>query len=160
MSSTAPTSTAPVIITRGLIPSATRLALYGPEGVGKSTLAAAFPGSCLPRYRRRHVAPRRRPLPAAEELGRCRRGDQPPPHGRSRVPDARHRFDRLARKTPRRGDLPQGAQRRPRGFRLRQGPRLSRRRVRALSRATRKAPRPRYPHCPYRALDDSEIRGA
>lgn len=35
--------TAPVAITRGLIPSATRLALYGPEGVGKTSLAAGFP---------------------------------------------------------------------------------------------------------------------
>jgi hypothetical protein len=35
--------TAPLSISRGLIPSATRLALYGPEGVGKSTLAAGFP---------------------------------------------------------------------------------------------------------------------
>lgn len=35
--------TAPVTITRGLIPSATRLALYGPEGVGKTSLAAGFP---------------------------------------------------------------------------------------------------------------------
>lgn len=35
--------TAPISISRGLIPSATRLALYGPEGVGKSTLVAGFP---------------------------------------------------------------------------------------------------------------------
>ena len=34
---------APLTITRGLIPSATRLALYGPEGVGKTSLAAGFP---------------------------------------------------------------------------------------------------------------------
>jgi hypothetical protein len=34
---------APVTITRGLIPSATRLALYGPEGVGKTSLTAGFP---------------------------------------------------------------------------------------------------------------------
>jgi hypothetical protein len=32
-----------VTITRGLIPSATRLALYGPEGVGKTSLTAGFP---------------------------------------------------------------------------------------------------------------------
>lgn len=36
-------STAPITISRGLIPSAARLALYGPEGVGKSTLTAGFP---------------------------------------------------------------------------------------------------------------------
>jgi hypothetical protein len=35
--------TAPISISRGLIPSATRLGLYGPEGVGKSTLVAGFP---------------------------------------------------------------------------------------------------------------------
>jgi hypothetical protein len=34
---------APISISRGRIPSAARLALYGPEGVGKSTLAAGFP---------------------------------------------------------------------------------------------------------------------
>jgi hypothetical protein len=34
-----------VTITRGLIPSATRLALYGPEGVGKTSLTAGFPAS-------------------------------------------------------------------------------------------------------------------
>jgi len=34
---------APVTITRGLIPSATGLALYGPEGVGKTSLTAGFP---------------------------------------------------------------------------------------------------------------------
>ena len=36
-------STAPVTITRGLIQSAARLALYGPEGVGKTSLTAGFP---------------------------------------------------------------------------------------------------------------------
>lgn len=36
-------SAAPITISRGLLPSATRLALYGPEGVGKSTLVAGFP---------------------------------------------------------------------------------------------------------------------
>ena len=35
--------TPPITISRGLIPSATRLALYGPEGVGKTSLAAGFP---------------------------------------------------------------------------------------------------------------------
>jgi len=42
---TAPSSkpTAPVTITRGLVPCATRLAVYGPEGVGKSTLVSGFP---------------------------------------------------------------------------------------------------------------------
>jgi len=34
---------APISITRGLIQSATRLALYGPEGVGKTTITAGFP---------------------------------------------------------------------------------------------------------------------
>jgi len=34
---------APISISRGLIPSASRLALYGPEGVGKTSLAAGFP---------------------------------------------------------------------------------------------------------------------
>lgn len=36
-------STAPISITRGLIQSAARLALYGPEGVGKTTITAGFP---------------------------------------------------------------------------------------------------------------------
>jgi GTPase SAR1 family protein len=36
-------STAPITITRGLIQSAARLALYGPEGVGKTTITAGFP---------------------------------------------------------------------------------------------------------------------
>ncbi len=37
------TNAAPVTITRGLIPSAARVGIYGPEGIGKSTLAAQFP---------------------------------------------------------------------------------------------------------------------
>ena len=31
-------------ITRGIIPKAQKVVLYGPEGIGKSTFAAAFPG--------------------------------------------------------------------------------------------------------------------
>ena len=43
MSATASKPAAPFTITRGLVPSAARVGIYGPEGIGKSTLAAAFP---------------------------------------------------------------------------------------------------------------------
>ena len=37
------TTVAPIAISRGVIPSAARVGIYGPEGIGKSTLAAQFP---------------------------------------------------------------------------------------------------------------------
>lgn len=43
MSPPAPATAAPVTITRGTIPSAARVGIYGPEGIGKSTLASQFP---------------------------------------------------------------------------------------------------------------------